>query len=238
MFICGYVCSKAAYMPLSFLFCRSLFAGAGIFFDQHVGLGEDADVLGDVETCAHVVTCCYSLLDWWPGWSSEKPSASPIFPRRKSRKTSEIWRRWCACFERWASKWRHAFGSFGHLPFASGEFALLGRDLPHVENPSTELNRSPGFHLSRHCILQSRVVLKDIERSRQAAFGMALSKLLGTIATMCYNNWIPWVSHSKDFGGRQKERSRRMEEVKVGDLVWRSSTSKHHHDLRCLCLPC
>ena len=27
-----------------------LFAGAGIFFDQNVGLGEDADVLGDVST--------------------------------------------------------------------------------------------------------------------------------------------------------------------------------------------
>lgn len=71
-------------------------------------------------------------------WSRENPP--PIFRRRKSRKTSEIWRGWCACFERWASKRRHAFGSFGHLPFASRNVALLGRDLPHIGKPATELN--------------------------------------------------------------------------------------------------
>lgn len=44
---------------------------------------------------------------------------------------------------------------------------------------------SHGFLLSRrYMLLESRVVLKDIERSRQAAFCIAPSKLLGTCATI------------------------------------------------------
>ena len=90
---------------------------------------------------------------------------------------------------------------------------------------------SHGFLLSRrYMLLESRVVLKDIERSRQAAFGIARSKLLGTSATINSINpmSVPLQGFRRAAEGAEsthgRGESRRFGVEKL--------------DLRCLCLPC